>query len=131
MEPGMIANNEPIDTIQVLKALAETNRLRIFQRLMRGDSCNCELGDDLQLAPNLLSHHLRVLSKAGLVQSRRDRIDGRWIYYAVDVQSVSAIREWLLGLLDTSRVVARPVLCGPEGQQAGVACTPFAEGVTA
>ncbi len=64
-----------------LKALAEANRLRIFDRLMQGDSCNCELGAALDLAPNLLSHHLRVLGTAGLVASRRDRVDGRWIYY--------------------------------------------------
>lgn len=54
----------------VLKALGEPNRLRIFARLMTGDSCNCELRDELGLPPNLLSHHLRVLSEAGLVTSR-------------------------------------------------------------
>jgi ArsR family transcriptional regulator len=107
-----------------LKALADPNRLRIFERLTRGDSCNCELRDELGLAPNLLSHHLNVLSKAGLIQSRRDRVDGRWIYYAVDADTVDALRQWLLHLLDTDRIDSRPVLCGPEGQLEGLACEP-------
>ncbi len=105
-----------------LKALADPNRLRIFERLTQGDSCNCELRDELGLAPNLLSHHLNVLSKAGLIRSRRDRVDGRWIYYAIAGDNVSLLREWLMHLLDVERVELRPVLCGPEGQAAGVAC---------
>jgi ArsR family transcriptional regulator len=56
---------------------------------MQGVSCNCELTDRLGLPPNLLSHHLRVLREAGLVTSRRDVIDGRWIYYEVDKASVT------------------------------------------
>ncbi|MCO5187971.1 MAG: metalloregulator ArsR/SmtB family transcription factor [Anaerolineae bacterium] len=107
-----------------LKALADPNRLRIFERLTQGDSCNCELRDELGLAPNLLSHHLNVLSKAGLIHSRRDRVDGRWIYYAIDGSNVSLLRDWLLHLLDVERVETRPVLCGPEGQLAGITCQP-------
>jgi DNA-binding transcriptional ArsR family regulator len=65
-----------------LTALAEPNGLRIFAELRTGDSCNCELQERLNLAPtNLLSRHLRVLNHTGLVDSRRDVIDGRWIYY--------------------------------------------------
>ena len=108
--------------IPVLKALAEPNRLRIFNHLMQGDSCNCELGDALELAPNLLSHHLRVLSKAGLVQARRDSIDKRWIYYAVAIAQVDTIRAMLHDLFDTTRCDPRPQLCGPEGQLAAAIC---------
>ena len=70
--------------IQILKALADPNRLAIFDALMEGDSCNCELKERLGLAPNLLSHHLRVLQKTRLIDSRKDVVDGRWIYYAVN-----------------------------------------------
>ena len=81
----LIPDDSTLDeVIAVIKALAEPNRFRIFAELMRGDSCNCELKDNLDLPPNLLSHHLRALSEAGLVTSRRDNIDGRWIYYSVD-----------------------------------------------
>lgn len=99
----------------VLKALGEPNRLRIFAELMEGDTCNAELNEALGLAPNLLSHHLRVLSGAGLVSSRRDRIDGRWIYYAVDREATARWRRWFSAFLDPARIRERPV-CGPEGQ---------------
>jgi ArsR family transcriptional regulator len=104
-----------IETTALLKALADSNRLRILDRLMQGVSCNCELNDQLDLPPNLLSHHLRVLRKAGLINSRRDAIDGRWIYYAVDKEVIDQWRSWFVQFLDSTRIQAR-TLCGPEGQ---------------
>jgi ArsR family transcriptional regulator len=103
------------EAITVLKALGEQNRLRIFAELMDGDSCNCELQERLGLAPNLLSHHLRILSKAGLVNSRRDQIDGRWIYYSVDRETAVWWHGWFGRFLDPGRIQKRNV-CGPEGQ---------------
>jgi ArsR family transcriptional regulator len=103
------------------KALADPNRLRIFDLLMQGDSCNCELNEKLGLPPNLLSHHLRVLRQAGLVRSRRDVVDGRWIYYAVNKKAVARWHIWFSQFLDPGRIKERVVLCGPEGQQVTVA----------
>lgn len=105
------------DVVVILKALADPNRLRIFDLLMQGDSCNCELKEKLGLPPNLLSHHLHVLRQAGLVRSRRDAIDGRWIYYAVNKKMVAHWRTWFHEFLDPARIQERTVLCGPEGQQ--------------
>lgn len=100
----------------VLKALSDQNRLKILDVLMEGVSCNGELNDRLGLPPNLLSHHLRVLREAGLVTSRRDVIDGRWIYYEVDKEAITRWQRWLAIFLDPARLRERPV-CGPEGQQ--------------
>ena len=82
----MLPDNETeiAEITAVLKALSDPNRLRIFAELMQGDSCNGELKDKLNLSSNLLSHHLRILNEAGLVNTERDRLDGRWIYYSVD-----------------------------------------------
>ena len=107
---------EVSEVTAVLKALSEPNRLRIFATLMDGDSCNCELQESLGLAPNLLSHHLRSLEKAGLVQSRRDRVDGRWIYYSVNREAVVRWQAWFSGLFNPAHIQNRSV-CGPEGQQ--------------
>lgn len=105
----------------VLKALADPNRLRIFNLLMQGDSCNGELNERLGLPPNLLSHHLKVLREAGLVQSRHDVIDARWIYYTVDRAVTQRWQTWLSTLLNPARIQTRACLCGPEGQlKAGV-----------
>lgn len=115
-----IGEQTPEEAVALLKALADLNRLRIFDVLMQGDSCNCELNDKLGLPPNLLSHHLRVLRQAGLVRSRRDALDGRWIYYAVNKKVVADWWDWFNQFLDPARVQERAVLCGPEGQQATV-----------
>lgn len=103
------------ETTVILKALSDANRLRIFATLMHGDSCNAELQETLGLAPNLLSHHLRALEKAGLVHSRRDRVDGRWIYYSVDRAAAARWQSWFFEFLDPAGIKERPV-CGPEGQ---------------
>lgn len=112
---------EPFFTLEqaaaLSKALADPNRLRVFDLLMQGDSCNCELNEKLGLPPSLLSHHLRVLREAGLIDGRRDVVDGRWIYYAVDTAAVARWQAWFTRFLDPARIQERPVLCGPEGQQ--------------
>jgi len=109
-----------VEAAVVLKALADPNRLRIFNLLMQGDSCNGELNGRLGLPPNLLSHHLRVLREAGLVQSRHDAVDARWIYYVVNKESVHRWQLWLSHLLNPERIQARQCLCGPEGQQSSL-----------
>jgi ArsR family transcriptional regulator len=103
----------------LFKAIADPNRLRILDVLMQGVSCNCELNEQLGLPANLLSHHLKVLREAGLVSSRRDTLDGRWIYYAVNPQAVLQWQDWLHNFFDPTRLKDRP-LCGPEGQQAAM-----------
>ncbi len=62
------------DLADRLKALAEPKRLLILHLLMEGVQCNCELGEALDMAPNLISHHLSVLRKAGLVDVERDAL---------------------------------------------------------
>ena len=121
----MMANNFTADTqtleevAAILKALSDQNRLKILDVLMEGISCNGELNDRLGLPPNLLSHHLRVLREAGLVTSRRDVIDGRWIYYEVDKETVTRWQSWFTDFLNPARLQERP-LCGPEGQELAV-----------
>lgn len=105
-----------VEVSAVLKALGEPNRLRIFDELMTGDSCNCELTEKLGMPSNLLSHHLRVLSEAGLVNSRRDMVDARWIYYTVDREAAARWQAWFNQFLDPQRIQER-IVCGPEGQQ--------------
>lgn len=100
----------------IFKALADPNRLRVLDTLMEGESCNCELTEWLGLTPSLLSHHLRVLREAGLVTTRRDAVDSRWIYYAVDREAVARWRGWFTELFNPDRIKNHINTCGPEGQ---------------
>jgi ArsR family transcriptional regulator, arsenate/arsenite/antimonite-responsive transcriptional repressor len=106
----------------VLKVLSDPNRLRVFEALMRGASCNNWLAEELDLPANLLSHHLKVLRDAGLIHDRRDAVDGRWIYYQVDLAALEALHKWLGKFFDPAGVALEPYLCGPEGRFPG---TPF------
>jgi DNA-binding transcriptional ArsR family regulator len=125
MSEKLSAGEQPVEeAVAVLQALADANRLRILDLLMQGDSCNCELKEQLGLPPNLLSHHLRALRLAGLVRSRRDAVDGRWIYYVVSKETLARWRDWFQAFLDPARVRERLVLCGPEGQQAAAGTAP-------
>jgi ArsR family transcriptional regulator len=111
--------NRPYETdiqtlIPRLKALADPNRLRIFLLLMDGVQCNCELGDALEMPSNLISHHLRVLREAGLVNVERDPVDARWIYYSIDPTALADFTRTFGTLFDPSRIKERLPACGPQ-----------------
>lgn len=82
-------NMSNIQTIEkqaeIFKALSNPHRLALFQRLMTccvpGTVCNAEqavhlcvgdLGQGLEIAPSTLSHHLKELNRAGLIQMERN-----------------------------------------------------------
>ena len=99
---------------RILKVIAEPRRLEILALLMQGVVCNCEIGGMLNMAPNLISHHLRVLYDAGLIDMERDPNDARWIYYSIKPDSVEALVAAITNFLDTSRIQPRSPACGPQ-----------------
>ena len=97
-----------------LKVLAEPKRLLILHLLMEGVQCNCELGDALQMAPNLISHHLSVLRQAGLVDVERDAVDARWIYYSINPAALNELNKMFGVFFDPDRIKPRRSTCGPQ-----------------
>lgn len=100
--------------VRQLKVLAEPKRLLILDLLMQGVQCNCELGESLQLAPNLISHHLSVLRKAGLVDVERDSLDARWLYYSINRAALDELNAAFSEFFDPTRIQPRRPSCGPE-----------------
>jgi ArsR family transcriptional regulator, arsenate/arsenite/antimonite-responsive transcriptional repressor len=98
-----------------LKVLAEPKRLLILNLLMEGVQCNCELGDYLDMGASLISHHLRVLREAGLVDMERDALDARWIYYSVNEEALANLNETFGLFFDPARIKPRHIACGPQG----------------
>ncbi|MBI5304744.1 MAG: winged helix-turn-helix transcriptional regulator [Chloroflexi bacterium] len=96
-----------------LKVLGDPSRLAIFDLLMQGVQCNCEIGGNLKMPMNLISHHLKVLRDAGLVNAERDATDARWIYYSVNQKALAQLREQFGVFLDPKRIQARQPMCGP------------------
>jgi len=98
-----------------LKVLAEPKRLLILHMLMEGVQCNCELGDALKMPPNLISHHLRALREAGLVDVERDALDARWVYYSINRTALDELNEIFGMFFDPARIKPRRPTCGPQG----------------
>lgn len=90
-----------------LRALAEPNRLRLFRALQERERCVRDLVDAEGLPQPLVSHHLGVLVRAGLVQARR--VDG-FSMYSLDVDGLDAGRRAAAELLSSRRLspAARP-----------------------
>jgi len=98
-----------------LKVLAEPKRLLILHLLIEGVQCNCELGDALDMPPNLISHHLRVLREAGLVVVERDALDARWVYYSINRAALDELNTAFGVFFDPERIKPRRPTCGPQG----------------
>lgn len=66
------------DTMTIIKALADENRVRILMALRGKELCGCTLTELLDLAPSTTSKHLSVLKQARLIESVKD---GKFVYY--------------------------------------------------
>jgi ArsR family transcriptional regulator len=99
---------------QQLKVLANPKRLQIMNLLMEGVQCNCELGDSLDLPLNLISHHIGILRKAGLVNIERDTVDARWVYFSVNEPALLTLNEAFGQFFDIGRIRPRQPNCGPQ-----------------
>ncbi len=108
--PGNVQN-----MAELLRVVAEPKRLLILDLLMQGVHCNCELGKALQLAPNLISHHLSVLRKAGLVDMERDALDARWVYYTINRAALDELNNAWDVFFGPARIQPRRPSCGPAG----------------
>lgn len=109
-----LAKTDLQDMARWLKALSEPNRLMLFDLIMRGAHCNCNLSDELGMAPNLISHHLAVLRESGLVKKERDPLDGRWVYYTVDQETLARLNAVLGTFFSPDRIQPRRLTCGPQ-----------------
>ncbi len=63
-----------------LKIVSEESRLKLLCVLRLGDHCVCELMDHLKLSQSLISHHLKDLKDAGIVE---DEKRGLYVYYSL------------------------------------------------
>jgi ArsR family transcriptional regulator len=79
---------ERVDT--VFKALGDPARMRVIEFLARPEAeccspedrvCACDVEDMLGLSQPAVSHHLKILVQAGLVEAEKS---GRWVYYRLN-----------------------------------------------
>src|ERR687884_252260 len=77
------------------KALADPTRVAIVNRLAAADEvCVCDFTAAFELSQPTISHHLRILREAGLVESSRR---GTWAYYRLVPEAIESLRGALGG----------------------------------
>ncbi|MGE5248012.1 MAG: ArsR/SmtB family transcription factor [Verrucomicrobiota bacterium] len=86
-------------TSKLFKALSDETRLRILKMLEVRPLCVCEIQYVLKGSQPNVSHHLKALSEAGLVDSRRD---GLWIVYRITDHPETPLHTSVLSLLRRS-----------------------------
>jgi len=88
-----------IPPIEVFKALGDEHRLKILHFLATGDPaccstgqgiCGCDVQDATGLAQATVSHHMKVLTQAGLVRGEKR---GRWVYYRLSPEGFEVARD--------------------------------------
>jgi ArsR family transcriptional regulator len=75
----------------LLKALADPARLRLLSLVAShegGEACVCDLNDAFDLSQPTISHHLKVLHEAGLLDREKR---GIWVYYRASTEAMAAL----------------------------------------
>jgi ArsR family transcriptional regulator len=84
-----------IDTAKVLKAISDPKRLRIVDMLSCGELCACRILEAFHITQPTLSHDMRVLIEAKIVNDRRE---GKNIYYSLNKEYLQRIEQTLQGI---------------------------------
>lgn len=93
-----MTDEQATSVVPVLKALADPVRLRLMSLVAAhedGEACVCDLNEAFDLSQPTISHHLKVLHEAGLLdRSKR----GTWVYYRVEPTALTDLATMLGGV---------------------------------
>jgi ArsR family transcriptional regulator len=95
LSAGPLGSAEARRLAAALKTIADPARLQLLsliQAQSEGEACVCHLTEPLGLSQPTVSHHLKILRDAGLVERERR---GSWAYYRVIPEPLTALRELL------------------------------------
>jgi ArsR family transcriptional regulator len=89
LDRAPLSRDEAERIAPLLKALADPVRLRLMSLVAShegGEACVCDLNDAFELSQPTISHHLKVLHEAGLLD--RDK-RGVWVYYRARTEALA------------------------------------------
>ena len=95
LSAGPLEAEEARRLAAALKTIADPARLQLLSLIQaqpEGEACVCHLTEPLGLSQPTVSHHLKVLRDAGLVERERR---GSWAHYRVLPEPLAALRELL------------------------------------
>jgi len=81
------------DLLELLKVIAEANRLRIICFLKKKERCVCEIVEAIGIPHNLASHHLKALRSVGLLTSLRK---GKYIFYRINNKALNSFLSQIM-----------------------------------
>lgn len=87
------------DTAKMLKAISDPKRLRIVDMLSCGELCACKILEAFHITQPTLSHDMKRLVEAGLVNDRRE---GKNIYYSLNTETLQELQD-VLGKLFSAK----------------------------
>lgn len=90
----------------LFRALADTTRLELLELIAARPQpiCVCDIVSRFELTQPTISHHLKVLREAGLVEATRH---GKWSYYEVSDDGLAAARRLIDSVLPEPATAAR------------------------
>lgn len=77
---------------KVFKAFCDPNRLKILNILKDGEHCACKLLEILDVSQSTLSHHMKILTDARVVNVRKD---GKWSHYSLSGDGIEKVFQYL------------------------------------
>lgn len=86
-----LSEGDAAELVVLLKAVADPVRLRLLSMIgshAGGEACVCDLTAAFDLTAPTISHHLKVLRTAGLIDGERR---GTWIYYRIVPEAVNRL----------------------------------------
>ncbi|MFD1930889.1 MULTISPECIES: metalloregulator ArsR/SmtB family transcription factor [Nonomuraea] len=100
---GPLSEDDAAELAVLLKAVADPVRLRLLSMIgshAGGEACVCDLTDAFDLTAPTISHHLKVLRTAGLIDGERR---GTWVYYRIIPETVNKLGELFAPLAEPAR----------------------------
>lgn len=95
------------ENAKLLKVLSDQNRLKIIDILSCGERCACDILEFFDFTQPTLSHHMKVLMEAGLVNVKKD---GLWSYYSLNKTKCNDIITVLMKVFnDTDECICREI----------------------
>jgi len=85
--------------IGIMESLSDPIRINILELMMRGEICVCDIVKVTGLSQSKISYHIKILKDSGLII---DRQEGRWVYYKLNLEVLSDIKNWMGNLIQSS-----------------------------
>lgn len=107
--------NIPNQLPAIMKALGDENRLKILSMLESGSLCACNMQANLGISQSTLSHHMAILSEAGLVSAWSV---GKWTHYRLCPQGLELAQNFLARLQASAALTPETPFHGSARNQA-------------